>query len=294
MSDYHLHLHPHAPRSGGPAVGEDPVDYVERYVAAAAKRGISELGFTEHLYRCVEAVDVLGPFWERAPSHELRQQTREFARQDRTLSLDDYVSTINRAKGRGLPVRLGLEVDFSPESYGRVLEFLDDYRFDFLIGSVHWIDGWIFDRAISVPEITARGARRMYEQYFELKTQLAAAGGVDVLAHADRCKAMGILPDQDPVDLYETLVAAAAASDLAVEVSSGGLRQAVGEVNPAPKLLRLFYEAGIPITLASDAHYPEQAGWGHDEVTRAARSAGYSEYLRFSERRRIWLPLTER
>ncbi len=294
MSDYHLHLYPHAPRVGGPLPGEDPVDFIERYVLAAAERGVRELGFTEHLFRCIESKEVLGPFWEDAPTPELRDQTREAILRDRTLSLEDYLGTIKRAKERGLPVLLGLEVDFSPESYGRVLEFLDGYDFDFLIGSVHWIDGWMFDRSAAVPEIRARGARRLFEEYFDVKTRLAARGGVDVLAHTDRCKTMGIVPDEEPLDLYESLVEAASGSGLAIEVSSGGLRQAVGEIYPAPTLLRLFREAGVPITLASDAHYPEQAGWGHDEVVAAARAAGYTEYLRFKQRRRTRIELPDR
>lgn len=291
MGDYHLHLYPHAPRTGGPRTGEDPVDFIERYVLAAAERGVRELGFTEHLFRCVESTDVLGPIWEKAPTRELRDQAQQTIQNDRTLSLDNYVETINRAKQRGLPVLLGLEVDFSPESYGGVLEFLEQYDFDYLIGSVHWIDGWVFDRRASVDEFARRGARRVFEQYFDLKTQLATASGVDVLAHADRCKTHGILPDEEPVDLYENLVRETARSRLAVEVSSGGLRQPVGEVNPAPTLLRMFHEADVPITLASDAHFPEDAGWGHQDVVSAARAAGYTQHERFERRERHTQPL---
>jgi histidinol-phosphatase (PHP family) len=291
MSDYHLHLYPHAPRTGGPAPDEDPVDFIERYVVAAAARGIEELGFTEHLFRCVESSDVLGPFWEQASDRHIREQTKHAIHADRTLSLDDYVATIVRAKKRGLPVLLGLEVDFAPDSYADVLKLLDNYEFDFLIGSVHWIDGWMFDRSAAIPEIHARGARSLFEEYFAVKTQLAEAGGVDVLAHADRCKNMGILPDEEPFDLYETLATVTAASDLAVEVSSGGLRQPVAEINPAPPLLRLFRDAGVPITLASDAHYPHDAGFGHSEVVAAARAAGYTDHLRYEKRRRFTQPL---
>lgn len=291
MSDYHLHLYPHAPRTGGPAPGEDPVDFIERYVVAAAARGIEELGFTEHFFRCEESSDILGPFWEQASERHIRDQTKQAIHADRTLSLAEYVATITRAKKRGLPVLLGLEVDFAPDSYADVLKLLDSYQFDFLIGSVHWIDGWMFDRSAAIPEIHARGARSLFEEYFAVKTQLAEAGGVDVLAHADRCKNMGIVPDEEPFDLYETLATVTAASDLAVEVSSGGLRQPVAEINPAPPLLQLFRDAGVPITLASDAHYPHDAGFGHSEVVAAARAAGYTDHLRYEKRRRFTQPL---
>jgi histidinol phosphatase-like PHP family hydrolase len=39
--------------------------------------------------------------------------------------------------------------------------------------------------------------------------------------------------------------------------------------------------AGVPITLASDAHYPEQAADRHSDMIRYARAAGYREQLTF-------------
>jgi len=76
MSDYHLHLHPHEPTPYGPPPGEYPVSYLERYVEAAAARGVTELAFTEHLGRCVESAGLLGPFWEEETDPRLAEQTR--------------------------------------------------------------------------------------------------------------------------------------------------------------------------------------------------------------------------
>ncbi len=75
MSDYHLHLHPHEPTPHGPPPGEYPVSYLERYVEAAAARGVTELAFTEHLGRCVESAGLLGPFWELEDDPRLADQT---------------------------------------------------------------------------------------------------------------------------------------------------------------------------------------------------------------------------
>ena len=57
------------------------------------------------------------------------------------------------------------------------------------------------------------------------------------------------------------------------------------------RLLELFYEAGVPITLASDAHRPEDTAWELAEVVEFARKAGYTEYLHFEKRKRIYVPL---
>src|SRR4029079_14728932 len=87
------------------------------------------------------------------------------------------------------------------------------------------------------------------------------------------------------------VVEAAARSKVAIEVSSAGLRRKGAEVFPAPDFLNAFATAGVPITLASDAHAPEDAGWGHDDVVVAARAAGYKSYLRFEKQQRIATPL---
>ena len=46
----------------------------------------------------------------------------------------------------------------------------------------------------------------------------------------------------------------------------------------------MFHEAGVPITLASDAHQADQAGHGTEEVRKAAIDAGYDSHLRFTRR----------
>ena len=82
-----------------------------------------------------------------------------------------------------------------------------------------------------------------------------------------------------------------AASDTAVEVSSAGLHKAVAEIYPAPEFLQLFYEAGVAITTASDAHYPQECARDFDEIKRYARAAGYSERVRFRRGQREAVPL---
>lgn len=286
MGDYHLHLHPHDPSPDQwPPPGEYPDGLIEMYVEAAAQRGVAELGFTEHLFRCVEAADALGPFWEKEPNPRLAAQAEEFVVQDRVLSLDRYVDEVLAAKDRGLPVLLGLEVDFFPDTIEAVLHLLEPYPFDFLIGSVHWVGGWSIDHHDVVDEYEARGVERAYADYFDWEIALAASGTVDVLAHADVVKKFGHRLPSPPLDLYESVAKAAATSDTAVEVSSAGLYKKVGEVYPAPEFLVAFFEAGVPITLASDAHAAVDAARGHDEVVAAARAAGYRERLRYKERK---------
>jgi len=107
-------------------------------------------------------------------------------------------------------------------------------------------------------------------------------------------KKWGYRPSIEVLDeLYAPVVAAAAESGVAVEVSSSTLRQPVGEMTPAPALLKAFQGAGVPITLASDAHVPELAAHAHDQVVAAARAAGYDSHLRFASRVSADRPLVD-
>lgn len=272
-------------------MGVYPDGHIERFVETALARGVTELGFTEHLYRCVEAEPILGHWWERDPDRALRAAMEGWVASERNLSLPRYVEAVLDAKARGLPVKLGLEVDFVPGTEDAVVDLLAGYPFDFLIGSVHWVGAWNFMQSSAPAEFARRGPRRAFEDYFALETALAGSGIVDGLAHADYVKRLAILPEGGLADLYDPLVAAAARTGTAVEISSAGLRHPIGEVYPAPELLTRFRAAGLPILLASDAHMAAEAGWGHDEVVAAARAAGYAEHLRFDARRPISVPL---
>lgn len=286
MSDYHVHLHEHGPYSGvGVAPGDYPDGHIEAYVETALAGGVEEVGFTEHLYRCFESEGVLGEFWSEPPVAWVGSQTRDFVLEDRTLSLDAYVDAVLGAKGAGLPVLLGLEVDFFPQTIDAVLDMLAPYPWDFLIGSVHWVGAWSIDHSGAVAEFERRGVDQAYEDYFRLETALAESGAVDVLAHVDVVKKFGHRPTEEPLDMYRAVATAAAATGTAVELNSNGLNVPVGEIYPAPPFLSEFYAAGVPITLGSDAHKPDEVGRGRAASIDLAKAVGYTERVRFAERR---------
>jgi histidinol-phosphatase (PHP family) len=292
MGDYHVHLHKHGPYDGvGPPPGQYPIDHIEAFVETAHANGASEIGFTEHLYRCVESAAVLGKWWKLDPRKDLREYTKSYVRSERVLSLERYVQAVVDAKDRGLPVLLGLEVDFFPETADEVSEFLSPYPFDFLIASTHWLGAWGVDLPDQVFEFDRRGPRESYAEYFRIETELAASGLFDVLAHADVIKKQGLTISETPLDLYEELAVAAARGGTAVEVSTAGLYQPAQEMYPAEPLLRRFHNHRVPITLASDAHVPGHAGRDMDLAIDLARSVGYTQRIQFRKRVGRMVPL---
>lgn len=292
MSDSHLHLYPHRKGEQLPPPPPDlyNLEHIARYVEKAARRDVSELTFTEHLYRCVESADVMGNIWERASDPRIRANTKRDLLADRTLSLERYVEVILEAKSCGFPVLLGLEVDFFPDNIDAVLELIDPYPWDLLLGSIHWIDGWWFDRSHSEFEWERLGPRLVYERYFEVLTEMAASGKVDVITHPDRVKYLRKPFRTEPTDLYAGFLEAAQHTDVVIEINTGGLRHPVHEIYPSPTFIRMIHETGLAITFASDGHAPEQAAWGLDLARVEAAEAGFTHRARFVGRNKTMVP----
>ncbi len=88
----------------------------------------------------------------------------------------------------------------------------------------------------------------VWRRYFDALAELAGSGHVDVLAHPDLAKIFGLRPERIE---YPDL------AGVALEISTAGRYKLVGELYPD---LELLQRAGLPITLASDAHAPQNVG----------------------------------
>lgn len=279
--DYHLHLWPH-----GMADHEPSLDELAKYCEIAATKGITEIALTEHLFRFSQAEATLGQFFRKYPDSEMRILMQEYWNDHAKADLDVYVQTVLRAKEAGLPVVLGLEVDYYEGEMDRVADLLRGYPFDVLLGSVHWIETWPFDH-ISDPIISAEwesvGVEPAWEAYTRSLEELSACGTIDVLAHPDLIKIAGHRPEV-PDEYYHRMAEAAAKSKIAAELSTAGWRKPVAESYPGPSLLAMFHQLEVPITTASDSHGTTHIGYEARAATDLAVSAGYRTVTRFRER----------
>ena len=271
MLDYHLHLWPDSQSDA-----ETTVEQVAAYCELAASRGITEIAVTEHLFRFTQAKDRLGGFWDDLPGDALRPGMAAYWDHHARVDLDDYVQVVEAVKAAGLPVVLGLEVDYYQDRMDDVADLLDGYPFDVLLGSVHWLGTWRFD-VLSDPQVQAEWDHRQIDQVWDEYTraieELAASGVCDVLAHPDLVKITGRRPDV-PDEFYDRITEAAVSSGMAAEVSSAGWRKPVGEEYPAPPLLRRFVAQGVPLTTASDAHTLPDVAERADDLRALLSAAG--------------------
>jgi histidinol-phosphatase (PHP family) len=274
LTDYHLHLRPD---DGGTAFERYfTAENVERYLTAARERGIEELGVSEHVYRFTAALELWRhPLW------------LENAVDD----LDAYCEFV-----RATPLRLGIECDYIPGAEERTAELLAARDLDYVVGSVHFVgegDAAVDHEGFDVWD-GASGPEEVWRRYFDAFAACARSGLFDILAHPDLVKVWGRgrpLPEMDLRGYYEPAVEAILAGGAAVEISTAGLRKPVGELYPAPQFAALCAEAGVPFALSSDAHLPEQVGFGYERAVELLDSIGVGEICVFEGRRRRLVPL---
>jgi histidinol-phosphatase (PHP family) len=267
--DYHMHL-----RTPDEEI-DHSVEAIERFVETAATRGVDEIGFTEHVYY----------FKQTSAVWELPYQTERCV-----YDMFTYCEAILEAKRQGFPVKLGLEVDYVGARQEELSELLAPYPWDFLLGSVHWIDGQAIDSRPGLWETESVG--EVWRRYVGALGELAGGGAVDVLAHPDLAKVFGDRPEAAILAvLHEEVAEAIAAGGVAVEISTAGLRKPVGEIYPDPGLLGACRARGVGITLASDAHAPQLVGADFGAAQELALAAGYETVTVFEGRRPRQEPL---
>jgi histidinol-phosphatase (PHP family) len=267
LTDYHLHLRP----DDLEATAEEhfTAENVDRYLAAAEEHGIGELGVSEHVYRFSEALKVWRhPFWE------------EQARDD----LDAYCEFVAASE-----LRLGIEADYVAGTEDRIANLIDPRPFDYVVGSVHFLGNRAVDHEGYDVWEGEGDPDAVWRRYFETLAEAARSGLFDILAHPDLVKVWGRgrpAPERDPRFHYEPAVEAIAESGIAVEVSTAGLRKPAGEIYPSRAFAEMCVEAGAEFALSSDAHAPDQVGYGYDEALEFLRAIGVERICVFERRRR--------
>jgi histidinol-phosphatase (PHP family) len=268
LVDYHVHT-----ARCGHAAGA-----MERYVERAIQAGLVELGFSDHLYMYWLAPD------RRDPELGMAEWEHDF-----------YIEDVERCRSRyarDITIRLSTEADFIPGHERELESILRAYDWDYVIGSVHFIDDWGFDDSRYLDGFRNWDIDALYAHYFDLVGSSAETGLFETIGHADLIKKFGHRPLADQRDTYAALAARFAGANVCVEVNTAGLRKPVGDIYPDPDLLRACHAAGVPVTLGSDAHAAPEVAADFASAATLLSTVGYDSYLRFERRQRTETPLS--
>lgn len=252
MIDYHLHVIAHDDRPM-------TVENILSYCGVAKSRGIRQLGITEH---------------------------------------DRYLDKINltafqeaREESRDVGLRLGIEIDFVPGQEERMDADSTALPYDYVIGSVHRVDGDEVDRATDQSIYERYDTYDLYAAYYRNVREAALSGRFEVIGHPDLIKIFCHYPERDITPLLEETADAVAEAGVVVDVNAAGLRKPVGEIYPSQKFLEMFHRRGVPIILSSDAHAPDEVAAGYDRSLKLVHDVGYREVVTFENHERGSLSL---
>ena len=231
MFDYHMHT----------VISYDGHDTPQKMLDAAVAAGLKEICFTDHR-----------DYMFRTPRNET------------TFSLEDYSRAYDALEVSGLLIRRGTEVGLTPWNVEEIHTDLGKRHYDFVLGSLHFID----DEDPYFPYFwegkTVEQAERMY--FEEMYKCLKLHDDFDVLGHLTYIGKVKAHPNPRlvPLEEYREIVAEIMklliAKGKGIEVNTSGVDRC-GDYLPGVQYLRLFKDLGGQIvTVGSDAHSYDRVG----------------------------------
>ncbi|MCK8817915.1 histidinol-phosphatase HisJ family protein [Natroniella sulfidigena] len=252
LVDYHIHPLGHQDRAM-------TAKNLKGFMEEAVKKGIAEIGFADH-----------NRYYQQFDFELIRQVAEDFSE---------------------LKVRAGIEMDYTPGEELEIKDFLEQFELDYVIGSIHYLDGWMFDHPDYKAEYQNWDLAELYQTYFNYIKQAAQSGLFDFLGHLDLIKIFNFKPEGNILEIVAPVLEVIAENDLAIEINTNGLNKPVGEFYPSKKILERAYQLEIPVTLSSDAHIAQRVGENLTEVRDLLRGIGYREVATFKSRERKMVEL---
>lgn len=193
-----------------------------------------------------------------------------------------------------LVLRAGIEIGEPHLFPGEVRAVLDQYPYDYVIGSLHYVgEDLMFDNEL----LRRRGADGIMQSYFLELEEMTRNPQFDILGHMDVPVRNGgpIWKSYDP-RRYEKPIRAVLQNcidhGISLEVNSGGLRRPANNLMPDLRILQWYCEmGGQRLTLGSDAHTPGHVGLHLDQALKCIRDFGWEFLTRYAGRQPSALPL---
>ncbi len=253
MVDGHIHI------ERGPYT----LEWIDQFVSKAVEMGLDEICLLEHNYIFEEFAPMYGSVCAYSEYVDAW-----FRRSAGAHKLADYLELIERVRNHSFPIKIkfGLEICYFKEFEGFISELTQGKGFDFLLGSVHFVDDFAFDHQAG--HWAGLDVDRIYRRYFEDSVSLARSGLFDGIGHPDAIKLFGHKPSYPLTDCYESLAEELSKSNMYADQNSGAYRRCpeTASLGMAEELLGILKKHRVQIIPSSDAHCPEDVGYKIKEL----------------------------
>ena len=232
---------------------------------AAQQKGLRVLGLSEHVFQM----------------RETRLALQHLEPEGPLLTFNTYIEDVRTAASQSnVDTRLGLEVDFIPGKNELIHSFIHEYTWDFLIGSVHEINGIQFEANY---KWSREEGEALWLQYFELLRRVVMSGNFSVLSHPVRLRVNNpYLPSTFDEEL-EHLATEATHNDVALEINGYDMLHYHSLVRRLAKACMLH---NTPISVGSDAHNTRGIAQAHQQTETMLHEVGITKI-------RLWKQMNE-
>lgn len=253
MIDGHIHIER----------GKYTLDWIKQFVDKAVEMQIDEIRLLEHCYRFEEYV----PMYDSVCAYS-EYVDEWFHRNAGVLKLSDYLELIKSVREEQFPVKIkfGLEICYFREHENFIAELSKGKGFDFLLGSIHFVDDFAFDH--KAEHWNGIDVDKVYCRYFEESISLAKSGIFDAIGHPDTIKLFGHKPSYLLTGYYEDLAKELSKSNMYADQNSGAARRCpdTASLGMDTELLSILKKNNVKIITSSDAHCPEDVGYKIKEL----------------------------
>lgn len=193
------------------------------------------------------------------------------------------------------PIYIGVEIGLQTYLENLLPEIIQEYPFDFVIGSSHWVNG----EDPYYPEyFVGKAEDEAYREYFEsILENLSVFDCFDVYGHLDYIVRYGPNTNQyytyeKFADVIDEILRILIQRGKGIEVNTGGFKYGLGHPNPTEDILRRYHELGGEIiTIGADAHKPGHVAYDFGKIPQILTDCGFRYYTVFQNRKPVFYPL---
>lgn len=213
---------------------------------------------------------------------------------DFVFRTSDYFRAINKVKykyKKDIEILAGVEIGIQPHLFEKYNDFLDNNLFDFVLMSIHSVNG----HDIYMDDFTKDKdpLKAIHEYYQDMLTCVKGFSNFDILGHIDYIdRYFDSKDDIPPFEEYQDIVTEILQTTIkkgkGIELNTSGIKKHIGHFHPKLPILQLYKNLGGEIiTIGSDSHTHDTVGLEYKSAEKMLRELGFRFIHIFKERKKF-------
>ena len=258
MKDCHVHT----------KISHDGISKMEEYLKVAKDFKVDEITFTEH-YDIYDGLET----------------------NLKTLEIEEYYNYYKQLKNiSNFRFNFGIEIGLQPDIINNVQNVVNNYPFDFIIGSSHITCKK--DMAMDKSFFDGYSRKGAYFRYFEeVLENIKLYDEFDVYGHLDYVVRYGGYAEKkieygEFKEILDEILKTIINKDKGIEINTSGIRYGLGSPHPNIEILKRYKELGGKIiTMGSDAHKVQDLASDFDIAFDMLENIGFEDITIYHQRK---------